>query len=164
MMDARAFFEDMILDHNRNPRNYQKQPPGSTHHAHGFNPVCNDEFRVHLRVEDGVIRDIGFEGAGCAISTASASMMTDAVRGKSVAEARRLFNGMHRLLIDAAPVEGLGKLAILSGVHEYPMRVKCATLAWHVLNAALENRPEMVSTEDQEPPPPAECAVDGKRG
>jgi nitrogen fixation NifU-like protein len=164
MMDPRAFFEDMILDHNRNPRNFQKRPAGLTHHAHGFNPVCNDEFRVQLRVEDGVIRDIGFEGAGCAISTASASMMTEAVRGKSVAEARRLFNDMHRLLIDAAPVEGLGKLAILSGVHEYPMRVKCATLAWHVLNAALENRPEMVSTEDDGPPPPVECAVDDKRG
>lgn len=159
MNDTRPLYEEVILDHNRNPRNFQKNPPGSNHHAHGFNPVCNDEFRVHLRVEDGVIRDVGFEGAGCAISTASASLMTEAVRGRRVDEAERLFRGVRALLAgDATTAGGIGKLAILGGVREYPMRVKCATLAWHVLHTALENRPETVSTED-EGPPPAECAV-----
>lgn len=156
--DIRALYEEVILDHNRNPRNFQKNPPASTHHAHGFNPVCNDEFRVHLRVEDGLIRDVGFEGAGCAISTASASLMTEAIKGKRVEDARRLFEGVHRLLTRGEEPEGLGKLRILSGVRDYPMRVKCATLAWHVLNAALEQRPGTVSTEDEGAPPPEECA------
>jgi nitrogen fixation protein NifU and related proteins len=148
MTDIRPLYEEMILDHNRRPRNFLKQPPGCTHHAHGFNPVCSDEFDVHLRIEDGIIRDIGFDGAGCAISTASASLMTEAVLGKTVEEAEVLFRGVHRLLTLGGPVPGLGKLAVLDGVHEYPMRVKCATLAWHILRAALENRPETVCTEE----------------
>jgi len=146
--DRRALYEQVILDHNRNPRNFQKQPADSTHHAHGFNPVCNDEFRVHLTIADGVIRDAGFEGAGCAISTASCSLMTEAVKGKTVAEAQRLFHGVHELLTRGSAAMDLGKPAILSGVRDYPMRVKCATLAWHVLSAALAGRNEMVSTED----------------
>jgi nitrogen fixation NifU-like protein len=157
--DLRALYEEVILDHNRNPRNFQKNPPASTHHAHGFNPVCSDEFHVHLRVEDGLIRDIGFEGAGCAISTASASLMTEAVKGKTVEEAQRLFRSVHNLLMQEGEAPSLGKLTVLGGVHEYPMRVKCATLAWHVLKAALENRAGTVSTEDQGEPPPSECAV-----
>ncbi len=148
MSDMRSLYEEVILDHNRNPRNYMKNPPGSTHHAHGFNPLCSDEFRVHVKVEDGVIRDIGFEGAGCAISTASASLMTEAVKGKTVAEAEALFRGVHDLLTHEGPAARLGKLEILAGVHEYPMRVKCATLAWHTLHAALRNRSETVCTEE----------------
>jgi nitrogen fixation NifU-like protein len=158
MNDMRSLYEEMILDHNRRPRNYPKNPAGATHHARGFNPVCNDEFHVHLKVVDGVIEDVGFEGAGCAISTASASLMTEAVKGKRVEDVRRLFHGVHGLLTRDGRPEGLGKLLILAGVREYPMRVKCATLAWHVLNAALENRRDTVNTED-EGSPPAECAV-----
>jgi nitrogen fixation NifU-like protein len=152
-MDMRALYEEMILDHNRHPRNFLKVPAAATHHAHGFNPICNDEFFVHLRIENGVIADIGFEGAGCAISTASASMMTEVVKGKTLAQARQLFEATHNLLTQQGPTTELGKLAILAGVHEYPMRVKCATLAWHVLNAALENRNGTISTEDDEAAP-----------
>ena len=148
--DIRSLYEEVILDHNRNPRNFLKNPAGSTHHAHGLNPLCSDEFRVHLRVEDGVIRDIGFEGAGCAISTASASLMTEAVKGKTVEEAERLFRGVHKLLMREGATPELGKLAVLSGVHDYPMRVKCATLAWHTLHAALANSPDTVNTEGPE--------------
>lgn len=157
--DVRALYEELILDHNRNPRNFQKNPPSSTHHAHGFNPVCNDEFHVHLTVADGVIQDAGFEGAGCAISTASASLMTEAIKGRRVADVQRLFQRVHGLLTQGEESEELGKLRILGGVRDYPMRVKCATLAWHVLNAALDNRPGTVSTEDQGEPPAQECAI-----
>jgi nitrogen fixation NifU-like protein len=157
--NIRALYEEVILDHNRNPRNFQKNPPASTHHAHGFNPVCNDEFHVHLRIADGVIQEAGFEGAGCAISTASASLMTEAIKGKPVEDVRRLFQGVHGLLTEGDQPEELGKLRILAGVREYPMRVKCATLAWHVLKAALDNRPGTVSTEEQGEPPPSECVV-----
>jgi len=157
-LDVRSLYEEMILDHNRNPRNFLKNPPGSTHHAHGFNPVCNDEFHVHLRIEDGVIRDVGFEGAGCAISTASASMMTEVVKGKTVEQAKALFGSMHKFLTQEGPASNLGKLSILAGVREYPMRVKCATLVWHVLNAALANQRDTVSTEHEPAPycPPGE--------
>jgi nitrogen fixation NifU-like protein len=157
--DIRSLYEEVILDHNRNPRNFQRDPPASNHHAHGFNPLCNDEIHVHLRVADGRIQDIGFEGAGCAIATASASLMTEAVKGKTVEEAQRLFRSVHKLLMQEGEAPDLGKLAVLGGVHQFPMRVKCATLAWHVFNAALENRPGTVNTEDQGEPPPSECAV-----
>jgi nitrogen fixation NifU-like protein len=156
--DLRSLYEQVVLDHNRQPRNFQHRPAGVTHHAHGFNPVCNDEFTVQLAVEDGVIKDVGFTGAGCAISTASCSLMTEAVKGKPVAEAERLFRGLHGLLTQGRDDSGLGKLAILAGVRDYPMRVKCATLAWHVLHAALEGKSGTVSTEEQGPPP-AECAL-----
>jgi nitrogen fixation NifU-like protein len=142
MDDLRGLYEELILDHNRNPRNYPKRPEGTNKSAHGLNPMCGDEFRVHLRVEDGVIRDVGFEGGGCAISTASASMMTEALKGKSVAEAQALFQKVHEVLTkegEGGPSSGLlGKLAVLVGVKEYPLRVKCATLAWHTLHAALD--------------------------
>jgi len=147
----RALYEEVILDHNRNPRNFLKNPPGAAHHAHGYNPLCGDEFTVHLRVEDGVIRDAGFEGAGCAISTASASLMTEAVRGRTVDEARRLFGSMHNLLTDAGQAGEVGKLQVLAGVKAFPMRVKCATLPWHTLVAALESRAGTVSTEESVP-------------
>lgn len=147
MDDLRSIYEEMILDHNRRPRNFLKVPEGATHHAHGFNPVCNDEFQVHLRISNGVIEDVGFDGAGCAISTASASMMTEVIKGKTVEQAHALFHTMHDLLTHDGAVPDVGKLAVLAGVREYPMRVKCATLGWHVLHAALENRKDTVTTE-----------------
>jgi nitrogen fixation NifU-like protein len=164
--DLRSMYEDMILDHNRNPRNFLKVPAGSTHHAHGFNPVCNDEFSVHLRINNGVIDDVGFDGAGCAISTASASMMTEAVKGKTVEQAKQLFHTMHELLTHDGVVPEIGKLVVLAGVREYPMRVKCATLSWHVLKAAIESLRETVTTETlldaADPYCPVPDAEDGK--
>ncbi len=151
MNDLRELYEEVILDHNRNPRNYPKRPEGANHSAHGFNPLCGDEFTVHLKVRDGVIEDLGFEGAGCAISTASASLMTEALKGKTVAQAEALFDEVRRLLTENQEVDShpelLGKLKVLTGVKEYPMRVKCATLAWHTLHAALHDERDIVSTE-----------------
>jgi len=145
--DLRALYEEVILDHNRNPRNYLHQPEGANHHAYGFNPLCGDEFTVHLKVEDGVITDVGFEGSGCAISTASASLMTEAIKGRTIDEADALFRSMHSLLTREGDAGDVGKLQVLSGVHEYPARVKCATLAWHTLNAALHGEAGTVTTE-----------------
>jgi nitrogen fixation NifU-like protein len=139
MADLRDLYEEVILDHNRNPRNYPKRPAHANRKAYGFNPLCGDEFTVYLAVEDGVVKDVGFEGAGCAISTASASLMTEAIKGKTEAETRALFEAVRNLLTEQGTVPELGKLAVLSGVHAYPNRVKCATLAWHTLHAALEN-------------------------
>jgi len=151
-MDLRALYEEVILDHNRNPRNYPKRPEGTNHTAEGHNPLCGDHVSVHLRVENGVIQDLGFEGEGCAISTASASLMTEALKGKSEADAKVLFDRIHDALIaDGVTAdevtESLGKLAVLLGVKEYPMRVKCATLPWHTLQAALKQVDEPVTTE-----------------
>ena len=140
----RALYEEIILDHNRKPRNYPLRPACTTHSAHGFNALCGDEFRVHACVEDDVIKEIGFEGGGCAISTASASLMTESVKGKTVEEAERLFRDVHAVLTrEGAGAEGrslMGKLAALVSVREYPLRVKCATLAWHTLHAALAGK------------------------
>lgn len=155
--DLRSLYEQVVLDHNRQPRNFQHRPAGATHRAHGFNPVCNDEFTVDLKVQDGVVQDIGFSGAGCAISTASCSLMTEAVKGKPVAEAERMFRGVQQLLTVGDNGNDLGKIGILAGVRDYPMRVKCATLAWHVLHAALAKQAGTVSTEDERQPPPDEC-------
>ena len=141
---SRELYEEMILDHNRNPRNFAREPAGANRHARGFNPVCNDEFSVHLQVRDGVIEDASFEGAGCAISTASASMMTEAIKGKTEPQARELFQSMHNLLTATASAGEVGKLAVLGGVHEYPMRIKCATLPWHTLRAALDQDSDKV--------------------
>ena len=152
MNHLRDRYEEMILDHNRNPRNFAHDPATSNRYARGFNPVCNDEFSVHLQVSDGVIEDISFEGAGCAISTASASLMTEAVKGKSEDEANNLFREIHDALMEEGSVPddaaaALGKLAVLLGVKNFPMRVKCATLPWHTLQAALKNSEEPVTTE-----------------
>ena len=152
MYELREMYEDLILDHNRSPRNYPKKPVGATHSAHGFNPYCNDEFKVHLKIEDGVIKDVGFEGGGCAISTASASLMTEAIKGKTVTEVEDLFNNIHELLTSENQVEAeasglLGKLALLISVKEFPMRVKCATLAWHTMHAAINEEKKTVCTE-----------------
>jgi nitrogen fixation NifU-like protein len=145
--ELRALYEEVILDHNRNPRNYPKSPAGANRHAHGYNPLCGDEFTIHLIVENGVIKDIGFEGAGCAISTASASLMTEAMKGKTLEEAEALFKGVHNLLTEEGAAPDVGKLQVLAGVKEYPMRVKCATLAWHTFHAALAGADDTVTTE-----------------
>lgn len=147
MSELRSLYEEVILDHNRNPRNFQKNPPGSNRHAHGFNPLCGDELTIHLKVENGIVQDVGFEGAGCAISTASASLMTESIKGKTEAEVRKLFEHMHELLTQQGGATEVGKLKVLSGVHEFPMRVKCATLAWHTMKAALGNEQNTVTTE-----------------
>jgi nitrogen fixation protein NifU and related proteins len=149
MSDLGDLYQELILDHNRNPRNF-RQPATANRHAEGYNPLCGDRFSVYLHVEDGVIRDVGFQGMGCAISKASASLMTASVKGKTIAEAGRLFASFHHLVTDgeapADPVE-LGKLRVFAGVREFPVRVKCASLAWHTLQAALDAKDGVVSTE-----------------
>ncbi|QGM21502.1 SUF system NifU family Fe-S cluster assembly protein [Spiribacter sp. 2438] len=148
MSDLRALYQEVILDHNKHPRNFRAVDPHS-HGADGHNPLCGDSLRLELRVDDnGMIQDIGFQGTGCAISMASASILTECLRGKTVEEARTLFDRFHRLVTEEATDSDpdLGKLAVLAGVRDYPMRVKCATLPWHTLQAALQNQPE-VSTE-----------------
>lgn len=148
---TRDLYEQVILEHNRHPRHYPENPPGSNHHAHGFNPLCNDEISLHLKVEDGVVAAVGFEGAGCAVAIASASMLTEAIQGKTLAEVQSLYARVHAMLAEDGPADGAGKLKVLAGVKAFPMRVKCATLAWHTLQAALENRADTVSTEDAAP-------------
>jgi nitrogen fixation NifU-like protein len=145
--DLQDRYQEVILDHNRRPRNFRALDGGRR--AEGHNPLCGDRLTVFLRVDEDVIADVGFQGSGCAISKASASLMTEAVKGKPVAEARALLDRVHAMVTsppDTAP-GGLGKLDVLSGVRQFPMRVKCATLAWHTLEAALAARDEVVSTE-----------------
>ncbi len=147
-MDLKELYRDVILDHNRNPRNFGRLDPADAH-ADGHNPLCGDRLTVSLRLNGDRIDDVRFEGKGCAISTASASMMTEAVKGKSRGAVAELFGKVHSTLTqqDAAEDPGLGKLAALTGVREFPARVKCATLCWHTLNAALERGTATVSTE-----------------
>jgi nitrogen fixation NifU-like protein len=137
-MELNDLYRDVILDHNRHPRNFGTLEPADAR-VEGFNPMCGDRLTVRLRMSGEAIADIRFEGQGCAISTASASLMTEAVKGHTRADALALFERVHRLLTDdAAPDDGLGKLAALSGVREYPARVKCASLCWHTLASALK--------------------------
>ena len=140
-------YQEVILDHNRQPRNFRTLDVGRR--AEGLNPLCGDHLTVYLRVDDGVITDVGFQGAGCAISKASASLMTEGIKGKSVADAMRLIERFQQM-VTAQPtdlVRGLGKLDALAGVRQFPVRVKCATLAWHTLRAALHSPDAVVSTE-----------------
>ena len=139
-MELNDLYRDVILDHNRQPRNFGVLEPADAS-VEGFNPMCGDRLTVRLRLADDKISDIRFEGQGCAISTASASLMTEAVKGKTRAEALQLFERIHQLLTDdaAPPADELGKLAALSGVREYPARVKCASLCWHTLASALRS-------------------------
>ncbi|MFO1422868.1 MAG: SUF system NifU family Fe-S cluster assembly protein [Candidatus Competibacteraceae bacterium] len=147
MSDLRDLYQEVILDHNKRPRNFRILPQ-STHKADGINPLCGDRISVYLDVEDGVIKDIAFQGAGCAISSASASLMTEALKGKPVAEVEHLFEAFHSVVTtDCECPRGLGKLSVLAGVRDYPSRVKCATLAWHAVRAALERHTEPVATE-----------------
>ena len=147
MSDLRDLYQEVILDHNKRPHNYRVIDP-SSHKADGYNPLCGDKVTVYLDIEDGIIKDLAFQGSGCAISSASASLMTDALKGKSVAEVEALFQEFHDVVTGASqPSPTLGKLAVLAGVRDYPSRVKCATLVWHALKAALDNRKESVATE-----------------
>lgn len=147
MSDLTDLYQEVILDHNRRPRNFRKIEAPS-HHAEGYNPLCGDRLNLYVQVSGDVITDMAFEGSGCAISKASASLMTDALKGKTVAEADSLFQRFHRVVTTPPdqPVEDLGKLSVLAGVREFPVRVKCASLAWHTMKAALD-REQIVSTE-----------------
>jgi nitrogen fixation protein NifU and related proteins len=149
MSDLRELYQQVILDHNRNPRNF-KELPDAQRRVEGFNPLCGDHYTVFLNMDGDVIREVAFTGNGCAISKASASVMSATVKGKSKEDAERLFDTFHKLVtgdtsgVDAAE---LGRLAAFSGVSEFPARVKCATLAWHTLRTALEGQKESVTTE-----------------
>ena len=146
--ELRDLYQEVILDHNRRPRNFGTLPEANRT-AEGNNPLCGDRVTVYLRVEGDRVQDISFQGAGCAISTASASLMTEALRGKTVAEAHELFHGFHTLVTRGrdGDLEDLGKLAVFEGVREFPIRVKCATLAWHTFEAALQQQDQPISTE-----------------
>ena len=150
-MDLKELYRDVILDHNRRPRNYGRlEADGpAVQHAEGHNPLCGDRLTVYVRMNGERLEEVRFEGSGCAISTAAASLMTEAVKGKDRAAVAQLFGEVHGLLTqhDAEPGTHLGKLAALSGVREFPARVKCATLSWHTLNAALGRGAATVSTE-----------------
>jgi nitrogen fixation NifU-like protein len=138
--ELRELYQEVILDHSKKPHHFREMPEAS-HQANGHNPLCGDRVTVYLHVEGDVIEDVTFQGAGCSISTASASMMTDALRGKTIVEANALFERFHALVTsdpDADAASALGKLAVFSGVSEFPMRVKCASLSWHTMKAALE--------------------------
>ena len=150
MTDLRDLYQEVILDHNKSPHNYREMPD-ATRIALGNNPLCGDKMKLYVKIEGDRIADVAFQGSGCAISKASASLMTDAVMGKCLAEAEALYGKFHDLLTGPPDVKadgaGLGKLAVFSGVREFPVRVKCATLAWHTLESALKNSHEVVKTE-----------------
>ncbi|MFN7967645.1 MAG: SUF system NifU family Fe-S cluster assembly protein [Acidobacteriota bacterium] len=148
MSDLRDLYQEVILDHSKRPRN-MRLPGGEATHATGHNPLCGDKLTVHVTVDAGVVRDVCFEGSGCAISTASASMMTEALTGRPIAEVERIFEAFHGVLT-GQPKAGdvpLGKLEVFAGVAEFPVRVKCATLAWHTMRAALGGATTPISTE-----------------
>jgi nitrogen fixation NifU-like protein len=158
--ELRDLYQEVVLDHGRNPRNFRRRPEGANRDAEGYNPLCGDRVRIHLAVDaDGRIRDAGFEGAGCAISMASTSLMTEILKGKSAEEAEALAQAFFGLVkgeaadTPAADEDDLDRLHVLSGVAEFPMRVKCATLAWHTMQAALAQGPaakeELVVTTEE---------------
>ena len=150
MSDLREIYQQLILDHNKSPRNFGTLD-SPDHSADGHNPLCGDKVHVDLLVENGLIRDIRFCGSGCAISKASASLMTDAVKGKTLGETNRFFKDFQTMLTGGSlHTEHLGKLVVFAGVHEYPARVKCATLPWHTLRAALKNARMPITTEGQD--------------
>jgi nitrogen fixation NifU-like protein len=150
MSDLQELYQQVILDHNKTPRNF-REIEGADRSAEGYNPLCGDRLTVWLKIEDGTIQDIAFRGAGCAISKASASLMTDALKGKSVEAADALFKVFHAMVTGEAEAGFdpgvLGKLAVFSGVREFPVRVKCASLAWHTLRAAMSGAQQTVTTE-----------------
>ncbi len=150
MDELLELYQSVILDHNKRPRNF-REPSGANRSGEGHNPLCGDHVTVHLALKGDVVKDVGFQGRGCAISTASASLMTEAIKGKSVREVKDLFERFHAL-VTSRPTDGvdtadLGKLSVFAGVREFPMRVKCATLCWHTLCAALDGGGEQVTTE-----------------
>ena len=151
MSELQELYQEMVLDHSSRPRNYRKLE-GEHQSLEGYNPLCGDKYTVYLKVTDGVITDIGFQGSGCAISKASTSMMTESVKGKDKEKVQEIFDLFHQMITrnpesDFEPDEQLGDLEILSGVADFPVRVKCAVLSWHTLQAALECRDGVVSTE-----------------
>lgn len=149
MSELRELYQSVIMDHNKKPRNFGA-PANANHHAEGHNPLCGDQLSVHVHLEDDVVKEVGFEGQGCAISKASASLMTEAVKGRTREEAEKIFGAFYELVTSdprEEPVIGdLGKLAVFGGVREFPMRVKCATLCWHTFRSALSDG-GVVSTE-----------------
>jgi nitrogen fixation NifU-like protein len=146
MSELRDLYQEVILDHGRRPRNHRAIAGARV--ANGHNPLCGDRVKVYARLEGGLAADVSFEGSGCAISQASASLMTEAVKGMGLPEVDALFERFHDLVTGhGAADDGLGKLAVFAGVSEFPMRVKCATLPWHTLKAAFESRPDPVTTE-----------------
>jgi nitrogen fixation NifU-like protein len=147
MSDLNDLYQEVILDHNRRPRNFHVLADAS-HSAEGYNPLCGDRLMLYLKLADGRIEDVSFQGAGCAISKASASMMTDVLKGRTIAEANALFDRFHRMVTTPPDqgVEDMGKLSSLAGVREFPIRIKCASLAWHTLKAAMKNE-HRISTE-----------------
>jgi len=147
MSGLQDLYQDVILDHNRRPRNFRALAGGRQ--AEGHNPLCGDRLTVYVRVEDGAIADVGFQGSGCAIAKASASLMTESVKGQTLPDASALLERLRRMMMapPGSPVDQLGELAALAGVRQFPTRVKCATLAWHALHAAMSARDEIVSTE-----------------
>jgi nitrogen fixation NifU-like protein len=147
MSDLRELYQEVILDHHKKPRNFRKLE-GTSRHVEGYNPLCGDRVTVYVQLEGDVVKDVSFQGSGCAISTASASMMTESLKGKTKEEAEALFRRFHKMLTGDTANDGqLGKLAVFSGVREFPVRVKCATLAWHTFRAALAGEEKTVSTE-----------------
>jgi nitrogen fixation NifU-like protein len=146
MNDLRELYQETILDHYRQPRNSGRLTDANRV-ADGFNPLCGDKLTLYMKVKDGVIEDASFEGAGCAIAMASASLMTENIKGKPEAEALQLLDSIRLMVTGGTRKSDMGKLEVLAGVHEYPQRVKCATLAWHTMKAALENIHNPVSTE-----------------
>jgi nitrogen fixation NifU-like protein len=150
MDELRELYQETILDHHRKPRNFNELE-NATHSSEGFNPLCGDRITVYLMIDGETIEDIAFKGSGCAICTASASVMTESLKGRTLGEAEALFGRFHDLVTgdptETADTTGLGKLAVFFGVREYPVRIKCATLAWHTLRAALDGKKESVSTE-----------------
>jgi nitrogen fixation NifU-like protein len=151
LSNLRELYQEVIIDHNKNPRHFYEITE-HTHHAKGFNPLCGDKLELYLVVKDETIQDVGFKGSGCAISTASASLMTEVLINKSINEAEKIFQSFHALVTqkDFVPneVADLGKLSVLKGVQEFPSRIKCATLAWHTLHAALKQQDKTISTEE----------------
>lgn len=150
MSDLRELYQEVILDHNRRPRNF-REIPGATRKSEGFNPLCGDRLTLFVTLDGDVIRDVSFLGSGCAISKASASLLTEAVKGRTLAQAEATFERFHHM-VTLAPdrtedFSDLGKLAVLAGVREFPVRVKCASLAWHTLRAAIDAKDEAVTTE-----------------
>ncbi|HLJ96647.1 MAG TPA: SUF system NifU family Fe-S cluster assembly protein [Gemmataceae bacterium] len=147
MSDLRELYQEVILDHHKKPRNFRILE--GARHVEGFNPLCGDKVTVYVQLDGNRVRDVSFQGTGCAISTASASMMTESLKGKTRAEAEAIFQAFHDLLTGKSNGNdlNLGKLEVFSGVREFPVRVKCATLAWHTFHAALEGEDKMVSTE-----------------
>ena len=153
MSDLRDLYQEVILDHSKNPRNF-REPEKCTRRVNGHNPLCGDRLTVFLTLEDGVVKDVSFKGSGCAISTAAASMMTEVLQGKTEVEAEAIFEKYHEMLTGDSETtpDGMGKLAVFSGVREFPIRVKCATLAWHTVRAALQKAAETVTTEERSVP------------